>query len=139
MNKYYLFIIKNEYRYIYKNKSYVLYKVLENLYSMKTYDFSYGSNIYNQLCNKFGVKLLNSYISDRIRHIKLNNNILQINSVYETTYLKINYSTVIIYSNVRRPFILKIFNIYNRSIFVCDFKNKDYFWLNDYLKKDSSI
>ena len=45
MEKYYLFIIKDKYRKLYKNKSYALYKILENLYGIKAYDFSFGINI----------------------------------------------------------------------------------------------
>lgn len=116
---------------LYRNKSYVLYKVLENLYT--TYDFSYGINIYKQLCNKISVKLLNSYIKDRLKHKKINN-IIKLESNKEKTYVEIKYSCIVVYTNTKKSNIFKIFNIYNRNIFVCDFKNKDYFWLNNYLK-----
>ena len=32
------------------------------------------------------------------------------------------------------PEIMRILNIYNKNILVCDFENNDYFWLNDYFK-----
>ncbi len=131
MNRYYLFIIRKDYMRLYRNKSYVLYKVLENLYT--TYDFSYGINIYKQLCNKISVKLLNSYIKDRLKHKKINN-IIKLESNKEKTYVEIKYSCIVVYTNTKKSNIFKIFNIYNRNIFVCDFKNKDYFWLNNYLK-----
>ena len=66
MRKYYLFIIKLEYTKKYKNKSYVLYKILENLYNLRTYDFSYGVNIYKQICLPFAVKVLKNYINNPI-------------------------------------------------------------------------
>ena len=128
MKKYYLFIIKKDYINLYKNKSYILYKILENLY--RTYDFSYGINIYNQLCNKISVKLLNGYIKDRLRHKKINN-IIKLTHTKEKTYIEIKYPCIIIYTNTKKSNIFKIFNIYNRNIFVCDFDNKDYFWLKD--------
>ena len=132
MNRYYLFIIKKDYMRLYRSKSYVLYKVLENLYN--TCDFSYGVNIYKQLCNKISVKLLNDYIESRIRHKKINN-IIKLESAKEKTYIEIKYSCIVVYTNTKKTTIFKIFNIYNRNIFVCDFKNKDYFWLNNYLKR----
>ena len=130
MKKYYLFIIKNEYVKLYKNKSYVLYKILEKLYSAKTYDFSYGINIYKELCNNISVKLLDNYFNNRILH-KKKNNIIKLNN--ELTYIEIKYPCIIIYTN-KISKIFKIFNIYNHNIFMCDFKNKKYYWLNKYVK-----
>lgn len=135
MRKYYLFIIQKNYYNQYKNKPYVLYKILESLKDIKTYDFSYGLNIYQELCVPFSVKLLNNYLTNRIGYQKINKKIIKLNSNFEDTYLKINYSRVIIKTNINRPQIFKIFNIYNKKIFVCDFEQKDYFWLNTQIKK----
>jgi len=135
MRKYYLFLIKNEYFKIYRDYSYILYKMLECLARMHTYDFSYGISIYNQLCNKVSVKLLNNYIDSKIRHHKISKKVIHIDSRFEDTYIQINTSCIIIKTNVVLPQILKIFNIYNRQIFVCDFNNGNYFWLNQQIKK----
>jgi hypothetical protein len=135
MRKYYLFIIKKEYYNSYKNKSYVLYQVLESLKNIKAYDFSYGLNIYKNICLSFPVPLLKNYFSNRIKYEQINKKIIRIESDFEDTYVQLNYSCIIILSNCNFPQILKIFNIYNKNIFVCDFKNKDFFWLNEQLKK----
>lgn len=135
MRKYYLFILKKEYYDQYKNKSYVLYRMLENLYRLKTYDFSYGINIYNELCLPFSVKVLKNYINNKVPYKRINNKIIKLDSMFEKTYLQINYSCVIIKTNVNFPQILKIFNIYNKNIFVCDFKAQDYFWLDKQIKR----
>ena len=127
MRKYYLFIIKKEYINIYKNKSYVLYKMLEKLKNLRKYDFSYGLNIYKEICLPFSVNLLTNYIKQRIKYKKINDKIIKIDNIY----LQINYSCINIKSDINNPWILKIFNIYNKNIFVCDFDNIDYFWLND--------
>lgn len=129
MRKYYLFIIKKEYVKLYKNKSYILYKILEKLYNMD-YEYTYGINIYNQLCDRVSKKLLNNYINSRIKHTRKNKLI-----IINKTYLEIKYSCIIIYTNKKNNNIFKIFNIYNSNIFICDFKNKDYFWLNEYLNR----
>lgn len=134
MRKYYLFIIKKQYYDQYKNASYVLYRIIENLYRLKTYDFSYGINIYKELCMPFPVKLFNNYINNKMRYEQINSEVIKIDSLFEETYIRIKPSCVIIYSNVNFPQILKIFNIYNKNIFVCDFEQKDFFWLNRQIK-----
>ena len=139
MRKYYLFIIKKEYYNLYKDKSYVLYKILENLHSLRTYDFSYGIKIYKELCLPFAVKVLNNYLNKRIKHKKINDKIIKIESSFEDTYMQVNYSCIVVKTNVNMPQILKILNIYNKNIFVCDFDNIDYFWLNNYFKATLSI
>lgn len=137
MRKYYLFLIKNEYYKVYRDNSYILYKMLESISNMQTYDYSYGISIFNQLCNKVSDKLLNNYIDSKIKHIKINKKIIFINSLFERTYIQINKSCIIVKTNVVLPQIFKVFNIYNRQIFICDFLNKNYFWLNKQIKKVS--
>ena len=133
MNKYYLFIIQNKNYKIYKNKSYVLYKMLEKLYNLKAYDFSYGFNIYNALCDTVNTKLLEHYINSHIKHQK-NGKLIKIKNNNIVTYLNINRTSIIMYTNKKKNYFFKVFNIYNPYIFVCDFQSKDYFWLNEYLK-----
>ena len=134
MRKYNLFIIKREYYELYYNASYALYMMLFNLKNMKTLDFSNGVKIYKEICMPFSVKLLNNYINKKINHIRINKKLIKINSKFEDTYLELNYSCVIVKTNINIPEIMRVFNIYNKYIFVCDFLNKDYFWLNDYFK-----
>lgn len=99
MNKYYLFIIENELMKNYKNKSYVLYKLLETLYKCETYDFCYGIKIYWQVCNRISVKLLNNYINYRIKNIK-KNKVYKLKN--ENTYIQIMYPCIIIKTNNRK-------------------------------------
>lgn len=130
MRRYYLFIIKKEYYNTYKNKSYVLYKILEKLYKLNAYDFSYGIKIYEELCLPFAVKVLSNYIYHHIQYEFINSKIIHLKSNFEKTYLQISYPCTIIKTNVNSPEILKVFNIYNHYIFICDFDMEDYFWLN---------
>lgn len=132
MNKYYLFIIDKKLIKNYKNKSYVLYKLLETLYKSETYDFCYGIKIYWQICNNISVKLLNNYINNRIKISKINEKVFKIKN--EQTYIQLMYPCIIIKTKNKKSNLFRIFNIYNRNIFVCDFKNQNYFWLNEYLK-----
>ena len=134
MYKYYLFIINNNAYKIYKNNSYYLYNILNTLCHMKKTDWIYGINLYKNICDIFSVKLLNNYIKDRFYTETKNKKILLKNKE-EKTSLKIRYSTVIIESSIYLPQIFRIFNIYNKKIFVIDFNNKNFFWLNDEIKK----
>ena len=137
MKKYYLFVIKNEYYKIYRKAPSVLYKTLENLYMLERYDFSYGISLFNQLCQPFSVKLLNNYIKNKYKCYSINSKILQIKSLIEKTFLQIGYSSAIVFTDKEYPEILKVFNTYNRKIFVCEFEQNKYFWLNQKISKKS--
>lgn len=134
MYRYYLFIIKNDAYKIYKNNPIYLYNILNTLYHLKSSDLIYGINLYKTICDIFSVKLLRNYINERFYTEKINNKIYLKNKT-EKTNLKINYSSVIITSNKKIPEIFRIFNIYNKKIFVIDYKRKKYFWLNDQITK----
>lgn len=139
MKKYYLFVIKNEYYKIYRKTPSMLYRTLENLYLLERYDFSYGISLYNQLCQPFGVKLLNNYIMNKYKCYSINSKVLQIKSLIEKTFIQIGYGTTVIFTDKELPEIFKIFNIYNRKIFVCEFEQHKYFWLNQKMSKKSKI
>lgn len=130
MYNYYLFIINNNAYKLYKNNPTYLYEILNTLYRLQGNDLIYGINLYKNICDIFSVKLLNNYLKERF-NTKIDNNYIVINNRNRTIKIKINYSRVIIKSNIKLPDILKIFNIYNKKIFVIDFKNNKYFWLND--------
>ena len=135
MRKYYLFVIKNDYQQIYKNHSYVLFKTLENLKGTIPVNFPYGISLYEQLCQTFHSDILNNYIKRKFKCKKINKKIIKINSMVENTYIQVNKSCTIILTNLNIPPVFRIFDIYNKRIFVCDFENQDYFWLNEQIKK----
>ena len=134
MRIYYLFLIKQEYLELFRKNSYSLYKMLLNLKKLKTTDFRYGIIIYKELCNPISIKLLNSYIDNKIKYKKINNKIKKIDCS-EDIYLEIKYSCIIVKTNSISPSIFKLFNIYNKNLFVCDFNNNVYFWLRDLYMK----
>lgn len=115
----------------------MLYRTLENLSLLEKYDFSYGVSIFNQLCQPFSVKLLKNYITNKYKCFNINSKVVQIKSLVEKTFLQIGYASTIVFTNKEYPEILKVFNIYNRKIFVCDFEQSQYFWLNHKIKKNS--
>lgn len=135
MRKYYLFVIKNEAYKIYVKNPRILYQTLYNLYSLETYDLSYGISLYHQLCQPFSVKVLDNYIKHKYKCTPIRKNIFQMKSLIEKTFVQIGYATTIIFTDKKYPELFKIFHIYNRKIFVCDFENKTYFWLSREMRK----
>lgn len=128
MRKYYLFIIKGEYKDLYIKNSKSLYDTLNNLYRLKIEDLRMGVSVYNQICNLFNPNLLINYVKDKY-NLKERKNKYFLKNGNEEILIKFNYSCVIIYTNRNIPKILKVLYLYNKNIFVVDFKNEDYFWL----------
>lgn len=135
MKTFYLFIIKDEHYKLYKKNSFILYKILESLYKLRKENLVFGISFYHQICNPFASKLLKNYIKEKVPYILINENIIKIPSLIENTSVVIESSRVIVYTDSSCPQVFKIFNIYNKKIFVCDFFSDSFFWLNDYLSK----
>ena len=123
MFEYHLFIIKEKNIY----KSFDLYNILYELSTMREC-LNYGVSLYKQLCIPFRTSILSNYLNDRY-------NLSRKKVFYiENSIVILKPSRIIIKSNNYMPNIIKIFNLYNRNIFVCDFKSENYFWLNDSIK-----
>lgn len=117
MFEYNLFIIKDK-----SLNNYDLYNLLYKLNKMNK-DLNYGISLYKQICEPFNISLLSNY---------LNNNLFKKNIFcIDNCIIILKPSRIIIKSN-NFPKIIEIFNLYNKNIFVCDFKNKYYFWLNKF-------
>jgi len=128
VRKYYLFTIKKEYYEIYKKNPLVLYKTIENLYKLKKDDLSYGITLYNQICDIIDINRLKNYFN----HIKEKSNgnkyLIKLNNQF--TFFDFHYSCIICKSCKNYPTVFNTLNYYNKYIFVCDFYNRDYFFLN---------
>ena len=72
MRKYYLFVIRNDVYKIYKNHGLSLYKILENLYTMKNTDINYGLSLYNSMCQTINVEIINHYLTHKFRNKIIN-------------------------------------------------------------------
>lgn len=134
MFQYHLFIINNNAYKIYKDNPKYLYEILNTLSKLKGKDLIYGINLFKSNCDIFSVRLLNNYLKERY-YIGKNKDYIILKNKNEITKLKIKHSRVIIKSNIKNPNILKIFNIYNKRIFIINFKENTYKWLNELLNK----
>ncbi len=139
MRTFYIFNINKYFTYVYKEKPYKVYKVLEEVYYVKEKDIVLSYRIFEQVACTFNKNKLNEYIKYICSdvdgyHYKNNGHIICNNNEY--TKLTINNSNIKIKSNINYPYFLDMIANYGDSIFVCDFNNKDYFWLDKLVQKD---
>lgn len=128
MRKYFLFSIRKEYYDIYYKNPLVLYKTLENLYYLKKENINFGLSLYKQICNIIDVDRLNSYFEQVCLEKKNNKYLLVYNQ--EKIIFGVYYPCIVCKTSKNYPFGLKIISYYDRNLFVCDFENKDYFFLD---------
>ena len=124
---YYLFVIKDEF---FKENSNYLYNILYKLKTMHKENYIYGINLYNSICSIFDTDALNYYIRKKLKLSKKGNRFY----LDKYNYFDIRKSCCIINGDRYLREILCIFYIYNKNIFVCNFDNSEYFWLNDKFK-----
>lgn len=135
MRKYYLFIIQPEYYKLFRKNPQTLYEILYNLFQLKAPNLNYGFSLFDSICQPFPVKLLNHYIQNRYTCTILSPKQIRVHSISSKTILQIGYGCIVVKSNINFPEIMKVFHIYHKKIFVCDFQNQDYFWLSDQMQK----
>ena len=114
-----------------------MYKIIEELYYTKEYDMLISYKYYKKFAVEFNKLALNEYIyniNKKHANYQRDNNVHLIqNENYNK--LTINTTCMILKTNDVYSIFLNDLNTYLDNIFVCDFKNKDYFWL-DSLNKD---
>lgn len=125
MGKYFIFQIKEEYFNVYKNNPVALYKILENLYFLENMNFNYGISIYNQLCKPFDVNVISSYYN---QYKSILNKYVLYN---DKSIFEINNTCLVVLSNSKLPEKIKKLHYYSRTLFVCEFKKQEYFWLEE--------
>ncbi len=137
MRVYFIFSIKLEFINLYYNNKNILYSILKQIYYLDSNELKYGYNIYNQLINDIDKNDL-----DKFLYIKLHRNIpyskrenIHIyNNLYkdEVSKLIVKRSYIKLETENNYSSFFKYLKEYNNSLFVCDFKNQDYFFLKDY-------
>lgn len=142
MRTYYVFNINNYFSYIYKKKPYIIYKMLESIMKENAHDMVLSYKLFEQIALSFNKNKLNAYFKfnyetnpnyyykDNI-HVIMNNN--------EYTKLVITNSNIKIKTNINFPIFLKSIYEYKENIFICDFVNKDYFWLESIEKSEKEL
>ncbi len=135
MRMFYIFDIKKDIYELYYNNPSNLFKILENIYYMHEEDINYGFSIFKQLTNRINITKINNEIYIKLHkdlvYTKIDNEHI-INDLYhdEVSILKIKNSHLIIESNKSISSFFKILNDINNNYFVCDFKEKDFFFMD---------
>ena len=133
---YYVFDVKEDICSLYRDKPSSLFKILNSIYYMHCEEKEYGFNILRQLTNKIDIDKLNQklyiYFHGDLVYSK-NDNEHVINNLYadEISVLKVHKSHLLIQSNCNYSSFFKILGDYNGNYFVCDFLEKDFFFLKD--------
>ncbi len=135
MRVFYVFKIKEEFKYLYKNNYSSLYNLLKHIYYLGKEDYNYGENIFYQLTDKIDKSLY-----DRTLFIKLHkeipyskrNDIHIMNNLYrdEVSRLIIKNSYMKIESESSYSSFFGYLSNLDDNFFVCDFTYSDFFFLD---------
>lgn len=137
MRVYYLFKINDSFTKLYYNKTYYLYKMLEQISLSSKSDFIISYRLFEQIAQTFDKTNVNSnlyraFSFDQNYTKSLNKHILD--DGIEKTKLSVYATYIKIKTNKNITEFFKILS--NESnVLVCDFNNKDYFWLSKVTSK----
>ena len=133
MRRFYIFNINKEFKTLTRNSPYNLFKTFENLYYLKDDSNHLAIDLYENITSPLdritiNNKLFNSFQEDDHYSKYMNTHLY--NNFYsdETTKLIVGNAYMVLDTTSPSPtFIDKLAK--NSNYFACDFKNKDYFWL----------
>lgn len=132
MRVYYLFKINDSFSNLYQNKTFYLYKMLEQISKSSKNDFIISYRLFSQMADPYDKSFINgllfkTYYDDPSYTKTLNKHVY--NDSVEKTKLTVYNTYIKIKTNKNITcFFKKLANVEN--VFVCDFQNRDYFWLN---------
>ena len=137
MRTYYAFIIKDSLMHFYSKRPYSLYRILEQIYRLKSSDIRLGERLLEQVTRPFGITKINNYIYkkhfDELEYSRIDDGHM-IKNLYseEITFLKAFNSHVRIKTNNDYSSFFSSIQEFDSNIFVCDFENEDFFWINKF-------
>ncbi len=137
MRTYYAFIIKDALMHFYLKRPYSLYKILEQIYRLKSNDIVLGYRLLGQVTKPFGIKKIDNFIYKRhfneLEYFRIDDGHM-IKNLYsdEITFLKAFNTHVKIKTNNNCSTFFNSIQEYDENIFVCDFENQDFFWINKF-------
>ncbi len=137
MRTFYIYNINDYFTSVYDNYPYKLYKMLEDAYISNRYNKKNSSILYDQIITKYNKLFVNNYIiaNNRLDIFYYNkDNIHLISNRKEYSKLMVSSYCLMIKSSVNYPKFFDNIGNYSDNIFICDFINNDYFWLNKVIK-----
>ena len=136
MRTFFIFKIKKHFAILTKNNPYNLYKTIEKIYNLSEEELKKNTNIFEFLKDNFNKDDLNNQLflsyKDKSYYTKfLNTHMINDYFTHEKTKLIVNKKYLVIKSNEEVPLFFKDIDRNEKNLFVCDFINKDYFWLEE--------
>lgn len=135
MRVYYVFNIKNEVYELYKDYPKALYNLFLEIYDMNKKEIDYGIILFKDIAS-----IINKDYLDKEIYIKLNDKLRYsrnkdehiINNIYseEVSIMKIKRTHIVINTIQSYTEFFGLLNNYEQTLFACDFKNNDYFYLS---------
>jgi len=132
MRTYYVFNVNRYFTYMYRNNPFKMYKIFEDIYNNKDYDSIKTYHVLEEVAEPFDKIMLSEYIYYEYKFkygYRRKDNIHTLNSS-ERTSMRINNYNIKIETDSNYSIFFRYLNNYNSKLFVCDFDNKDYFWLS---------
>ena len=134
MRTFYIFKINNMFQTFYNDKSNILFKMFNEIYSSNDQDLINKFRLFEQITIPFNKRIFNNYVMlkhrDDIFYTK-NDNVHTVENDKEISRLTINNTFLKIKSNKNINSFIKDIYDSKESVFVIDFQNKDYFWINE--------
>ena len=135
MRAFYIFKIKDEFKYLYKNNESTLYNILKQIYYLPSEEIGYAKTLLNQLVNDIDKEYI-----DRDLFIKLHQKmpyskrgeIHYMNNLYkdEISKLIVKNKYIKIETETNFSSFFEILSNYDNNFFVCDFDYLDFFFID---------
>lgn len=137
MKEYLVFNIKKEFAILYRNRPEELFYIFNRIYYMKEIDKNYGYNLFEQVCNFYNKEEVNNFIYEKYKDklmYSLSEDEHIINNLFlnEISVLTVKSSNIKIETNNEVCTFFNDLKKYNDYLFVCNFKEQDYFFLKKY-------
>ncbi len=138
MRTFYIFKIKRELTILTKETPYNLYHTIDSLYYLDNFNMGVSNKLYYNLFDTLDINYLNKRINNLFkdnRYYTFKDNIHYLNNKYkpENSTLKVFRTHMLLKTDTINPALL-INYLMTDNLFVCDFQNKDYFWLNEFVR-----
>ena len=133
MRTFYIFKINKEFSLLLKENPYTLYKTLENIYLLDKESISIGKDLLEQVASLINIDAINKMIYEKNKdndfYMKIGSNHRIYNKYRdEETIITVKNTHIYLTTNVL-PKNIHLF-LPSKDLFVCDFQNRDYFWLS---------
>lgn len=142
MRVFYVYNINDYFCSVYDKYPYKLYKMLEDAYITQRNNINLSTSIYDQIITNFNKLFINNYIFannklDVYYYHKDNKHLISNRNEYSK--LLVTSYCLKLKTNINYPKFFDNINTYSDNIFICDFINKDYFWLNKVIKREDKL